>query len=224
MALIQNLKGKEHGKHHRSIEKGRVSSYGHPGNGKGIVGCLSGQSGSPRTSHKSEDEYHSDETRQEEMDSCCSQGTGTQDEEDVEDEEGRLSVLTNHSYFLGVIVEVHSIERRYMKSQKGQALLEFALVLPVFLLLILAGTDLIMTVNQKSNLDEIAWETARQVSLGNPCQATVIGLATAVGFPNPNSITATCLGNPIVVTLTYNTQPLFAGFFPVVTLQSKGAY
>jgi Flp pilus assembly protein TadG len=46
------------------------------------------------------------------------------------------------------------------KSERGQALIEFAFMLPIFIALVLAGSDLLMAISAKQNTTYLAQETA----------------------------------------------------------------
>ncbi|HVB55597.1 MAG TPA: TadE family protein [Candidatus Acidoferrales bacterium] len=113
--------------------------------------------------------------------------------------------------------------------QRGQALIEFALILPVFLLLMLGGADLIMAFSAAQNVEYVAEETARCVAVGtNPncplstAQAYAQTLALGVGLPNPQTIILVppppngCPNPlPVVVTVNYPFTPVFPVFsFP----------
>ncbi|HEX4520036.1 MAG TPA: TadE family protein [Gaiellaceae bacterium] len=58
-----------------------------------------------------------------------------------------------------------------LKSQRGQALVEFALILPIFLLLVIGVFDFGQAENRKNNLNFLANEAARfaEVNSCAPC-------------------------------------------------------
>ena len=100
--------------------------------------------------------------------------------------------------------------------QRGQALIEFALILPIFLFLALAGADLLWLENQKSNLDYITTEAAICNDKAG-CNPVAYVSAAAPGLHlNPAQITVT-VNAPNSVTLAYTTQSL-TGFIPAVKL------
>lgn len=73
--------------------------------------------------------------------------------------------------------------------QRGSVLIEFALVLPVLLLLILGGFDLILAGNAKNNLDYVAEQTAKCM-MHNPSncpdpQSYASQLAAGIGPVSP---------------------------------------
>ncbi len=104
--------------------------------------------------------------------------------------------------------------------QRGQALIEFALILPIFLLLMLGGADLLMAYSAKQNLNYVSQETAMcQVIATNPdCgNATTYAqmLAQGMGLDQTTigaSVTSTCGGTCSQITATYICAPIFPGF------------
>jgi Flp pilus assembly protein TadG len=113
-------------------------------------------------------------------------------------------------------------------SQRGQALVEFAIILPVILALMLGGADLIMGFSARQNVNYVAEETARCLaSSGATCAggagAYAQSLATGVGLANPQMLSASyssCGSQCASVTVNYPFKPVFP-FFPTnITLTS----
>ena len=121
---------------------------------------------------------------------------------------------------------------RVRRWERGQALIEFALMLPVFLLLLLAGSDLLMALSAKQNIAYVAEETAKCWASADPnCasgyQPYARSIASGVGVPNPGTLTASlsdCGAKCASITVSYPAVPLFQGFFPSVTLKSTAQY
>jgi hypothetical protein len=100
--------------------------------------------------------------------------------------------------------------------EKGTVLIEFALVLTVFLLLILGGVDLQRMANAKSNVDWIA-QTIATCTKNNSCAgATPSSLASGFSMDTKN-INPKNDQNPI--TVTYKWEPI-SPFFKPTTLTS----
>ncbi|MPM45480.1 hypothetical protein SDC9_92167 [bioreactor metagenome] len=111
---------------------------------------------------------------------------------------------------------------KFKKSQKGQAMVEFALVLPVLLILILGSIDAGWLLYTKISATAAARETARAVSV---LDATEFASAKAKGFvdekktPVPGTETFVILpptyseGAQLTVTVTTYVSPL-VGFLP----------
>jgi Flp pilus assembly protein TadG len=115
---------------------------------------------------------------------------------------------------------------RSPSSQRGQALLEFALVLPILLLLMLGGAGLIMAYSARQDLHYVAQETAMCLAMNNPsCSGNAQGyaqtIAQQIGLANPTGVIASpgssCGGACWQVTATYTVNPIFP-FFPSVPL------
>lgn len=107
--------------------------------------------------------------------------------------------------------------------QRGQSLIEFAFILPIFLLLMLGGADLIMAYSAKQNVNYVAEESARCVAVGtNPsCTPSGVGayaltLASGVGLPTSDLTASSPNGcpnvAPVIVTVTYTFKPVFPFF------------
>jgi Flp pilus assembly protein TadG len=122
------------------------------------------------------------------------------------------------------------------RSESGQALVEFAVVIPVFVLILLAGADLLTAISAKHNIEYVAEETASCIanngsncvnSSGPQPQSYAQQVAASLGLTNTGALTATsssCGSLCTAVTVTYPAAPLFAGFFPSVTLHSTAQH
>lgn len=72
-----------------------------------------------------------------------------------------------------------TIKQTKHNGEQGQAILEFAVMLPVFLLIGLGLVDIQMLVERAANLDYIANETARCMAINGPACS---GAKTAKGY------------------------------------------
>jgi Flp pilus assembly protein TadG len=112
------------------------------------------------------------------------------------------------------------IER--LRRQNGQAMVEFALILPLFVALILIVIGFGITLSDYLRVTDIARTAAHDAAIArfsgtsNPCQAAISGAAQAAGglkFADPAK-PATCSypqgsqnpGDPITVTVTVNSE------------------
>jgi len=122
------------------------------------------------------------------------------------------------------------MEKRYQeeqgRNQKGQALLEFAFVLPLFFILLLAGGNMLWLISAKQDVDYVATETARCMTISTSCDMRnyAISVGTQLKMSNIQDVSvfadASCGNTCELVTVTYPVKPIFAGFFPTVTLTS----
>jgi Flp pilus assembly protein TadG len=103
------------------------------------------------------------------------------------------------------------------KSESGQAVIEFAIALPVLLLLILGGIDLSRMSSQWGTVQYVAQETSRCEALsgeackGKTAQAYAIDLASAASLPGAAATTAvasSCGPNCVKVTVDYQFKPV----------------
>jgi len=114
--------------------------------------------------------------------------------------------------------------------ERGQSLLEFALVLPLMILLLLGGVDLITLYTSQQNVEYIAEESARCSAVnGEGCQQGIEQyaqmLASDVKLMNSNELTAIeneCRGCSSI-TVTYRWAPVFPGV-PHITLKSTAQF
>jgi len=84
----------------------------------------------------------------------------------------------------------------YIKNNRGQAMVEFALVLPFLLLLIVSSLQFGLVINQYLVLTEAAREGARSAALGGD-NATVTTVAkTAASQIDKTQLTVTILPTP----------------------------
>jgi hypothetical protein len=122
---------------------------------------------------------------------------------------------------------------RSMRRESGQALVEFAIMIPFFLLLLLGGADVLMAFSAKSSLNTVAAQTAQCLQQNNgSCpsgpQPYAQAIAPGLGL-NASQLTASqsaCTGIPkcFNVTVNYVDAPIFKGFFPRVSMQSTAQY
>lgn len=120
-----------------------------------------------------------------------------------------------------------------MRPERGQALVEFAIMIPFFLLLLLGGADVLMAFSAKSSLNTVAAQTAQCLQQNNSIcssgpQAYAQSIAPGLGM-NASQLTASrnaCVGVPncFNVTVNYVAAPIFKGFFPNVSMQSTAQY
>lgn len=103
-----------------------------------------------------------------------------------------------------------------LKKENGQSLVEFALVLPILLMLVFSIIDFGMLFQAKNQLETTSFAAARTISLGNP-----IPLGVTVTPPSGYTV-----GQQVTVTATANytaLTPILPIFFGsnVVPLTSK---
>lgn len=102
-----------------------------------------------------------------------------------------------------------------MRNQKGTALIEFALVLPVFLLLVLGAMDLSFCQMAKSNLGYLTTQAANcAAKQGCNVQGYVDGSAPGLSL-DPTAITVTRSGDTVTLSTLY--KPI-GPVFPKVQL------
>ncbi|SEB79890.1 TadE/TadG family type IV pilus assembly protein [Paenibacillus sp. GP183] len=108
--------------------------------------------------------------------------------------------------------------RTMVRQNRGQSVVEFALILPIFLLLLVGMLEFGRILYWQTIVNEAAREAARVVALtGDRTQAApaIVNFGT---FPAP-TVTPSRLvfRQPITVTVTYNVAlitPLLSSFFP----------
>ena len=110
---------------------------------------------------------------------------------------------------------------RHVKNNRGQALVEFALVLPMLLLLVVGMMHFGLIINQYMVLAEAAREGARSAALGgsNATVAAVVAQAAANSHltVNINPPVTRVRGNGVTVTVVaanVTVIPLLRQFFP----------
>lgn len=120
--------------------------------------------------------------------------------------------------------------RRSMRNEDGAAAVEFALILPVLILLILGMIEFSFVFNAQISLTNAAREGARVMAIQNdPATAKAAAIAAAPSV-NP-AVTAgqiavtpadCAAGDTVTVTISY-TADLFTGFFGEdLALSGKG--
>jgi len=105
---------------------------------------------------------------------------------------------------------------KLLKMEKGQALIEFALILPVLLLLVLGMLEYGWMLNAKISVTAAAREGARASSvLGqeNSSQAYTIASAAAnkymgIGTLDADDVTVTVTSESVTVSISYEKEPL----------------
>lgn len=111
-------------------------------------------------------------------------------------------------------IQIHDICR---SREKGAVLIEFAVVLVVFTMLIVGGFDMQRIANAKSNVDWIA-QTMATCAKTNTCGGnTPKSLASNFGM-NPSKITPGAASNPI--TVHYDYVPISPWFSNPVKMQA----
>jgi Flp pilus assembly protein TadG len=118
----------------------------------------------------------------------------------------------------------------YLKNNRGQALVEFALVLPVLLLLVVGAMEFGLIINEYLVVTEAAREGARSAALGNSNATVIAAVNTAASQINTAKLTITIApsttrvtGSGVTVTVQKPVQAitgLISPFFPAgFTLQ-----
>lgn len=122
------------------------------------------------------------------------------------------------------------------KSQKGQALVEFALVLPIFLLVLIGIFDVSRMVYTKHAIDKAVREGARQAAVEiNGAQAVTVATNTCNAWLATYAVTGTNCQAQLVnvggvqaiqVNVNDNFQPFFTGggmfdIFPAIVLNGN---
>ena len=104
-----------------------------------------------------------------------------------------------------------------MRKQRGAALIEFALVLPIFLLLVLGSMDLFFCEMAKANLSYITTQAANcSTQKGCDVQGYVNSAAPGLSL-SAKAITVTRSGNTVTLSTTY--KPI-GPVFPSVNLSA----
>ena len=121
---------------------------------------------------------------------------------------------------------------RRSDRERGAAAVEFALVLPVLVLMLLGLIEFSILFNTQISLTNAAREGARSMAIhNNPATAKADAIAAAPSIINPKLVTANVAVNPpitcasgakVTVTITYP-APLLTGFFgATLPLAGKG--
>jgi len=115
-------------------------------------------------------------------------------------------------------------------KQRGQAILEAALILPIFIFIGLGMIDLQWMLSRASNVDYIAHETARCEAIGaapcnSPNTATSYAQQQATSLRMDSAslevVAPACSPSSCVVQLSYSFKPVGA-WFPTVTIRRTG--
>jgi Flp pilus assembly protein TadG len=109
-----------------------------------------------------------------------------------------------------------------MKSEKGQSLVEFALILPILLILLFGIVDFARAFNVFLTLDHTGREVARLISIGGEEEAINQKITSSIGaldstklkIEYPNGKTNLASGTEAKVILTYT----FSFITPLVSL------
>jgi len=115
----------------------------------------------------------------------------------------------------------HSTKKQ---TEDGSILFEFALVMPIFLILILGGIDLVLATSAKSNLSYVAMQTAAcRAQTPDNCrnfQGYATKLAADIGLNAPVAVTLddACAGC-VKVIASMTTIPV-GPFFPAINFVS----
>ncbi|MFD1213512.1 TadE/TadG family type IV pilus assembly protein [Arthrobacter sp. GCM10027362] len=121
------------------------------------------------------------------------------------------------------------MKSKRLRSERGAAAVEFALVLPVLLILIIGIADFGRAFFTEISLAQAAREGARVMAVTKDAgQATAAAIAAAPGL-NPAlgggnvAVPGSCAaGSQVTVTITYSYASV-TGFFGPINLQSRGA-
>ncbi|MGI6093514.1 MAG: TadE/TadG family type IV pilus assembly protein [Negativicutes bacterium] len=113
--------------------------------------------------------------------------------------------------------------KKYIRDNRGQAVVEFALIVPVLLLLVLGIMEFSMVIHQYMVVAGASREGARAAALGGSdadieaaVQNAVSGLDSAKLIVTPSPTPTRTQGDPVTVTVTYPFKPvtpLIGAFF-----------
>lgn len=113
------------------------------------------------------------------------------------------------------------------RTEKGQAILEFAVILPVFLLIGVGLVDWLIAVDRAANLEYVVSETARCMAISSASCSNPAGYATrlASGFRMDLAMlkmeSAACGLSECNVVMSYRYQAVGA-YFPKITIERTG--
>lgn len=120
---------------------------------------------------------------------------------------------------------------RIIKNEKGQGLVEFALILPVLILILMAIIEFGFMFNSYLSLSNGVREAGRSAALGSNNAAVEVKLKDASGSLNPDNLSIIVTpssrkrGDQITIVATYNYEfitPIIGGIFSSgVTLTSE---
>lgn len=117
------------------------------------------------------------------------------------------------------------------RTERGAAAVEFALIIPVFLLLVFGAIEFARLYNEQISLTNAARSAARVMAIGNvqadAIDAAIVGapaLSPPISGGNVSFSPATCAtGATMNVTITYDATLLTGWFGASMTLTGKGA-
>lgn len=113
---------------------------------------------------------------------------------------------------------------KYFKNNRGQAMVEFALIVPVLLLLVFGIMEFSMVMHQYMVVTEAAREGARAAAVGGDDALIATAATNAATGLESNKIQVVVVptpervrGEPVTVTVSYPVTlvtPLISAFFP----------
>jgi len=126
-----------------------------------------------------------------------------------------------------IVLAHFGLQSRGHGGESGQAMVEFAVMLPLLILMLLGGADLLMAISAHQQVSYVAQETAQWCLLGQgTAECSGAGgqaqtFAKQLGLINANNVSAhpNSCNNCVSVTATYSFTPLFH-FFPSFTMAS----
>lgn len=111
----------------------------------------------------------------------------------------------------------------YLRNNRGQTLVEFALIIPIFLLLVFGMMDFGIVLNQYLVVTEAAREGARSAAVGNSDSDSIAAARVAAATIDQGQLQVTVTpaakisGSPVTVTVSNPVTivtPLISAFFP----------
>ena len=109
------------------------------------------------------------------------------------------------------------------KAERGQSLIEYALILPVAVLALFAAINLLLIVGAKTTVDQAShYGALRLAQDGDPDLACQSALALCSGLMPPEPTCAASLDGEAVVTVTYDFQVLAGGIVGLDSLRIVG--
>jgi len=123
------------------------------------------------------------------------------------------------------------VRRRRISNDRGAAAVEFALVIPVLLLIVFGIIEFSRLYNEQISLSNAARSAARVMAIGNDQADAVTAAIDASPALNPAltsgqisfAPTACATGGTMTVTINYNTELLTGWFGASMTLTGEGA-
>jgi hypothetical protein len=109
-----------------------------------------------------------------------------------------------------------------LRSQRGSVILETALCVPILLMIVLGGIDVLWAVKTKGTLDYIAEQSAKCI-VTHGCDPQTLAANNAGGLGlNPARLTVTIDAGAATATAVYQFEPV-GPVFPAITLQSTAS-